>query len=75
MKYNCQQCLLRCGSMHKTAWIPVEFAVENKSIIIDEEGGGREFWIVEAVYGKPVSYEEVNERSQDYKRTRKASDI
>lgn len=61
--------------MTKVAWIPVKFAVMDKKLIIDDPNGGREFWTVEAVYGKPISYEEVNERSQDYKRTREASDI
>ena len=61
--------------MHKTVWIPSKFAVKNKKLYIDDPNGGREFWVVEEVYGKPVPYEEVNDRSQDYKRTREASDI
>lgn len=73
--YTCQQCRLVNGSMHKTAWIPTKFAVKDKKIEIDDPNGGREYWVVEDVYGAPVPYYEVNERSQDYKHTREASDI
>jgi len=73
--YTCHQCYLRNGSIHKTAWIPSAFAKIDKKIIIDDPTGGKETWLVEKVYGGPVSYDEVNERSQDFKNTRKASDI
>lgn len=75
MSYTCQQCRLVNGSMHKTAWIPSAFAVKSKKIEIDDPNGGRERWIVEEVFGATLPYNEVNERSQDYKRTREASDI
>ena len=75
MNYTCQQCLLVNGSMHKTVWIPSKFAVKNKKLYIDDPNGGREFWVVEEVFNRIVSYSEVNERSQDYKHTREASDI
>lgn len=75
MSYSCQQCRLVNGSMHQTAWIPSIFAIPNKLIAIVDDIGREEEWTIEEVYGKPVSYKEVNDRSQDYKRTREASDI
>ena len=75
MEYTCQQCELVNGSMRKTAWIPSKFAIEKQKIYIDDPHGAKEFWIVERVYGAPRPYSEVNERSQDYKHTREASDI
>ena len=75
MEYTCQQCELVNGSMRKISWIPSKFAVNNKKLYIDDPNGGREFWIVERVFNRIMSYSEVNERSQDYKHTREASEI
>ena len=75
MSYTCQQCYLVNGSMHQTVWLPSIFAVKGKTVAIVDDHGGEVNWKVEEVYGRPVAYKEVNERSQDYKRTRKESDI
>ena len=75
MEYMCQQCKLVNGSMHKTTWIPSKFAVKGKSVVIDDPNGPREQWMIEEVFNTILPYSEVNERSQDYKRTREASDI
>jgi len=52
-----------------TVWIPEKFAVKHKLIVINSVP-----WQISKVYGRR-DYKEVNERSQDYKHQRKASDI
>ena len=55
----------------QVAWIPEKFAVEGKFLRIGDSNG----WKVETVGAISQTSQENNERSQDYKRTRKASDI
>lgn len=57
-----------------TAYIPEKYAYKGNMIDIDMEDGLSMSWTVEEV-GEPLLSVIVNERSQDYKRTRKASDI
>jgi len=54
-----------------TAYIPEKYARIGNTIDIDDVG---EDWMI-CWIGTPVLSDVVNERSQDYKRTRKASDI
>ncbi len=73
------QCQLRRNDQHQTLWIPTKFATEGKRIGLREktiQGGAYwdEGWVVEGVFTTmPSDY--VLERSQDYKKTREASDI
>lgn len=74
--YPCRQCQLSYGWTTKTFWIPSKFAIKGKSLLIDDDMTGiQEEWIVDEVYGPELPYSYVNDRSQDHKRTRKASDI
>ena len=67
---NHTQCYLKKGTRRAVVWIPEKFAVVGKIVKLIEEDG----WEVFEVYNTRSS-KEVNERSQDYKKTRKASDI
>jgi hypothetical protein len=56
-------------------WIPEKHAVELKTLRIKQEDDSwQDGWIVMNVYTK-IPTAVVEERSQDYKNTRKASDI
>jgi hypothetical protein len=68
---NYKQCILRKGNAIQTAWIPEQYAVQGKIISIKDDHG----WeiVTASVHSKP--YEEINDLSQDHKRTRNASDI
>ena len=72
--YTCHQVELVRGSCRKVVWIPTVFAVKGENVSISDSSG-TEDWTVDFVYGGPVSYSEANERSQDYKRTRRESDV
>jgi len=65
-----RQCILIKDRTTQTAWIPEKYAKRGKYIKIKEDDG----WLVVTV-GERAAEEQVFERSQDYKRTRKASDI
>jgi len=67
---NYVQCTMRRGNTEHTAWIPEKFAKVGKYIRIKEVDG----WKVIRAGGK-MDKKYVNDRSQDYKNTRKASDI
>ena len=71
MSYQMKQCILRKGVKEQTAWIPVKFAIVGKILKLEDDDG----WKV--ISTGLVSYQStyVIDRSQDYKRTRKASDI
>lgn len=74
--YLCRQCQLSYGWTSKTFWIPSKFAIQGKLLLIDDDITGRqEEWTVDEVYGPELPYSYVNDRSQDYKKTREASDI
>ena len=73
---NCKQCELSVGWKSYTVWLPEKFAVNGKVLIIDNDMTGcKETWTVTEVYSKSLPYSYLNERSQDYKKTREASDI
>lgn len=66
-----KQCVLRKNNVVEVAWIPEHFAHKGHILMIKEDDG----WEVEFVGKYRMLDEDVSERSQDYKRTRKASDI
>ena len=70
------QCLLGRGSERDKAWIPKECAEVGLTIKVKENGDWSEGWIVLESYPEAVvDWAYLNERSQDYKRTRRASDV
>ena len=58
------------GVMSTISWIPEEFAVIGKFLKLDDDDG----WRVKMV-GARKGDKEVNERSRDYKKQRKGSDM
>jgi hypothetical protein len=64
-------------SEFQTSWIPEEYAhFGNRIKLKDENGEWEEGWFVyNADIEHKLESKYVNERSRDYKRTRKASDI
>ena len=72
--YLLTQVKLRRGNEWYTAYIPSEFAKPGAVVKIWFENEWIDGWVVDEMFNSlPVTY--VVERSQDYKRTRKASDI
>lgn len=71
------QCLMERAGINYTAWIPSEFAKIGKIVDLEMETGVWEKgWVVEAAYNNSIrTHTQVVARSQDYKKTRKASDI
>lgn len=68
------QCWLRRGAARQMAWIPEKHAVVGRFLRLTESGVPEDGWeVVGAGARQPVEY--VHERSQDYKHTRRASDI
>ena len=73
------QCQLRRDNQQQMLWIPTKFATEGRRVGLREktiQGGAYwdEGWVVDKIFTTmPSSY--VLERSQDYKKTREASDI
>jgi hypothetical protein len=73
------QCRLTRDKEIQILWLPTKFATENRRVGLREktpQGGAYwdEGWVVDEIYNTlPESY--VIERSQDYKKTREASDI
>lgn len=58
-----------------TAWLPEEF-ITSTNVDIKEDGIWTRDWKIIATYPNSVrTHEQILERSQDYKQTRKASDI
>jgi hypothetical protein len=71
--YNMTQCRMqrvKDGAI-QTAWIPSKFAFAHNIVKLDEDG---ETWRIQETWNTMPS-DKVLERSQDYKRTREASDI
>ena len=66
-----RQCQVRRGTEHQVVWLPERFARPRKWLRLDEE----DHWQVEIVYLTRLTEKELMERSQDYKKTREASDI
>ena len=69
-----RQCWLTRGSARQMAWIPEKFAVAGRFLRLTDAGISEDGWQVTGV-GAQMAEETVRERSQDYKHTRRASDI
>jgi len=80
MTYH-KQCMMKRKVDNKTAfltsWIPEKFAIKGKVIKLEERETGKitDGWEIVMVGSKRKESKEVIERSQDYKKTRRASDI
>ena len=74
--YQMRQCGLRRGNTMQRAWLPDSFAVEGRFLKLkdQETGQWKDGWQVTSVGDVSLSSDVVTERSQDYKRTRQASD-
>ena len=72
--YYYHQCWLVRGSAKQMAWIPAKFAVAGRYLKLTQDGETEDGWRVAGV-GARMAEEVVRERSQDYKHTRRASDI
>lgn len=59
---------------NSTSWIPEDIAILGRRVKLKEADGTWETWDVKEV-GAVMDSKRVSERGQDYKRTRKASDI
>lgn len=70
---NHVQCHLANKDSHYHCWLPEKFAKEGKWIQVELEGTWYDFQVMETFTTLPSPM--VRERSQDYKKTRKASDI
>lgn len=62
------------NGLFDTAYIPSEYAVVGRRIGIKEDGKWDDHWTVIECY-QTLDSNMVKERSQDFKQTRKASDI
>ena len=70
--YNMVQCKLINNNIHLTSWIPVKYAKLNKVVSLKNTGK----YTVGVIYNNIILPRSVViERSNDYKRTRKASDV
>ena len=69
IKYK--QCELSKGVSIQTSWLPVKFAVVGKFLKLKGDNG----WEVKKVFDFAMKEDILKERSQDYKKTRLASDI
>lgn len=68
------QCKMSKWGQHYTAWIPTKFAKVGGYVKLKLDGTWDDGWMVEEVFTTlPAKY--VAERANDYKSTRKASDI
>lgn len=69
-----KQCVLRNGRTFTVTYLPEEFAKKGKVLMLKDNGTWEDGWIVEKI-GRRRETKKVLERSQDYKRTRKESDV
>ncbi len=70
------QCSLIKNNTHQKAWIPKKFAVKDKYIKLKQEDDTWEDgWCVLSVGDVVLDGAVLAERNQDYKQTRRASDI
>lgn len=70
------QCTLVRNEVHQVSWIPKEIAIKDAVIDLKEDDGSFDRgWTVTTVGTVQRDYAEVNDRGQDYKRTRGASDV
>jgi len=59
-----------------TTWLPQEYAELDKYLELkNDDDQWENGWQVVDIYDPPMEEAQLMERSQDYKRTRKASDI
>ena len=68
------QCLIHKGNVKYTAYLPSDYAKIGEYVKIKFDGIWEDGWLVVDVFTSLPS-ETVFERSQDYRKTRKASDI
>lgn len=67
------QCRLSKGKEKQVAWVQKHLAIEGQHVELKDEDG---IWLVDTAYSNVVlPWEEINDRGQNYKRTRDASDI
>lgn len=71
MKNDYRQCTLIKKNLKQVAYIPAKYAIVGKYLRIGDDNG----WKVDTVSSHFQTSAENNVRSQDYKRTREASDI
>jgi hypothetical protein len=69
-----KQCRLTKGNKVQYSWIPTKFAIKNKKLILKNENGDWEQWIVDEVYST-VSHKSLKFLEEQHKKTREASDI
>ena len=63
------------GRQTLVAWIPEKFAQEKRVLKLKEGDQWENGWVVNSIGTALVSDDIITERSQDYKNTRKASDV
>ena len=68
------QCWLRRGNARQMAWMPQKFAVTGGYVRLKNDGVWENGWQIVGVGGR-LTEEHLLERNQDYKQTRKASDV
>jgi|SoiMetStandDraft_5_1073268.scaffolds.fasta_scaffold387745_2 hypothetical protein len=69
------QCHLRRGKERMTSWIPKRYAIVGRYIKLkSEDGSWEDGWKVHQTYAE-LPTKIVLERGQDYRNTRKASDV
>jgi hypothetical protein len=65
------QVAMQRGTTHDVCWIPSKFAVQGKTLrLVDEDG-----WVVTSVGDLRLPSEYVEERKNDYRTQRRASDV
>ena len=70
-----RQCKLHRGAQRTVSWLPERFARQGRYLKLKTDGEWQDGWRVMAVGSQRMTEQEVNERSQDYKHQREASDI
>lgn len=70
-----KQCRLTKGTEVQVVWLPEKFAKLNKYLELQEDKGWENGWKVIEVNKTRLDEKNLLERSQDYKKTRQASDI
>jgi hypothetical protein len=71
-----KQCTLCRGSKSTTSWLPEKFAVHHKYLKLkNADGTWENGWRVMSIGSQRWDESYLNERSQDYRHQREASDI
>lgn len=63
------------GRQTQVAWLPEKFAEVGRILKLKDNDVWEDGWVVSSIGTALVSDEIITERSQDYKNTRKASDV